>query len=108
MRSTSQGKSDKSSIFKSRPGHFALRLGQHDALQEADGFFEAFARGHEAVFVLNGKRTVISSHAQRGNEVAPEMPRISVADGAKNPGAIRFVAVMLGVEHAVALRVPFV
>src|SRR5204863_6736569 len=58
--------------------------------------------------MLDGKRAVIAAHAQRGNEVAPEMARIAEADRAENPGAIGFIAVVLGIEDAVTARVPFV
>src|SRR5882757_4159853 len=93
---------------RSRPRHFSLWLREHDALQEADGFFQSLAARHQAVLMLDRERAVVAAHAQRRDEVAPEPARMSVADRPENPRAIQLLAVMLRVEHAVDARVPFV
>src|SRR5204862_6517928 len=100
---TSQG----SPVFELSPGHFPFGLGEQNALEKTDRFLQSFADGHEAVLVLDGKRAVVPGHAQRRNEIAPEMSRVPITDRTKNPGTIDLVLVMLGVEHAIAPRVPF-
>src|SRR5574341_827784 len=72
----------------SGPGDPAPGVLEHDALQEADAFFQPFLHGHQAVLVLDGEGAVVSHHAQGRNEVAPEMPRVAVTHSAENPGAI--------------------
>src|SRR5262245_31394042 len=57
--------------------------------------------------MLHRKRAVIANHAESRDKAAPEMPRVTIADGAENPGAIGLIAVMARIKHAVDFRIPF-
>ena len=58
--------------------------------------------------MLDGDGVVVADHAQRAHHVLPNLVVVTVAHGAEDPGAVDFVAVVLGVQHAVGLGVDLV
>jgi len=51
--------------------------------------------------MLDGEYVVIADKAKVADHVAPVLKIVAVADGTEYPASVDFVAVMLGIEHAV-------
>ena len=56
--------------------------------------------------MLNREGAVIIDQPEGGNEIAPGLPGGAVANRAEDPGSVKFVAVMFGIEHPVQTGVP--
>src|SRR6185312_11282789 len=50
--------------------------------------------------MLDREDIIVTVHAQRGNELFPPTVGMAVAAGTENPGAVAFIRVLLGIEHA--------
>ena len=46
------------------------------------------------------KRVVVPIHPKRGNKLLPPSERVTISDAPKDPGAMPFVGVLLGIEYA--------
>ena len=56
---------------------------------------------HEGVLMLDGHHLVIADKAEVGDDLAPEVETVAVADRAEDPRAVDLVTEGLGVKHAV-------
>ena len=80
----------------------------NEILEEVYCLAETLVDGHQAVLMLDGDGIVIAHHAQRAHHVLPDLIVVAVAHRTEDPGTMDFVAVMLGVQHALGLGVDLV
>ena len=65
------------------------------------GFAQALVLAHEAVLMLDADGIVIAHHPQGADDILPVQGVVAIAAAAENPGAVDFIAIRTGIQHAV-------
>src|SRR5438093_714635 len=85
-----------------RPPDLRATLARDQSLEQLDALAEALVDREQQVLVLHAEHVVVPDGSEGADEVTPHLLALAVADRSERPCAIEDLAVVLGIEDAVA------